>query len=254
MPLPPQSRSRSCAAPFTQPTMGVTIRWHCSSAGWLRPVRFDRPRARQCGVLQTARHIAATPTPLIGLCPTSSSASTSLHIIRALTPWLEQPVARSRRRAHPRPPMFRAMAATPWSPRSLCERSRICRFGDSETRFRSVACASAVREQDERARLVSPMLRHSAIMARPSSPTGFLFRIMTCRSCVSAAPWSRNSSKCSSVRPISSRNMVRILLCSMAPPISRAPRGSISLPEMLTSTRVSHPRIMLPIAAEASWV
>mmetsp|Transcript_54784 Transcript_54784/g.154218 ORF Transcript_54784/g.154218 Transcript_54784/m.154218 type:complete len:205 (-) Transcript_54784:1755-2369(-) len=146
------------------------------------------------------------------------------------------------------------MSAQPWGPSALSERSRLRRFGDRETRFSRVAWEAAVRLQLDSERSVRPMLRHSAMMPRPSSPTGFLFSIMTCRSCVSAAPWSRKSSIVRSVKPMSSRYIVRILLCSIALPMWGAPMESILLPERFISRRVSQLVIMLPMASAASAV
>mmetsp|Transcript_46358 Transcript_46358/g.140660 ORF Transcript_46358/g.140660 Transcript_46358/m.140660 type:complete len:242 (-) Transcript_46358:1682-2407(-) len=96
------------------------------------------------------------------------------------------------------------------------------------------------------------MLRHSAMMPSPSSPTGLLLRIITWRSWVSAAPWSKNSSMVPSVKPMSSRNMVKMRLCSIALPMYSAPPGLMWLPDKFISSNVSHFRIMSPTASVAA--
>mmetsp|Transcript_81772 Transcript_81772/g.210591 ORF Transcript_81772/g.210591 Transcript_81772/m.210591 type:complete len:261 (-) Transcript_81772:1774-2556(-) len=133
----------------------------------------------------------------------------------------------------------------------LFDRSRLRSFGDNETKLSNVACEAEVRPHPDSDSSVSPMLRHSAIMPRPSSPTGLLLRIMTCRSCVSAAPLSRKSSMECSVKPMSSKYIVRILECSIALPMCGAPLGSMRFPDKFISSRLSHCRIMSPMATAA---
>mmetsp|Transcript_42734 Transcript_42734/g.120769 ORF Transcript_42734/g.120769 Transcript_42734/m.120769 type:complete len:267 (-) Transcript_42734:62-862(-) len=140
----------------------------------------------------------------------------------------------------------------PVGPKSLLDKSRDFKLGDKETKFRNGSRDFAVRPQLARDSCTRPMLKHSEMAARPMSPMGLLLKRITSSSCVSAEPWSKNSSIVEWSKPMSSISTVRTRLSWMAAPSCLAPSRSMLFPDNLTSAKVLQDLMSCPKASQAA--